>query len=82
MVSMVLSGDLVAPLTVSAAPEACPTGSPRLGSLARIIGVLRPAVYRGVGSTGPKPPPAARRYNQSLRFRPMLTKVRLTRLPY
>ena len=33
-VSMVLSGDLVAPLTVSAAPEACPTGSPRQGSLA------------------------------------------------
>ena len=25
-VSMVLSGDLVAPLTVSAAPEVCPTG--------------------------------------------------------
>ena len=33
-VSMVLSGDLVAPLTVSAAPEVCPTGSPRQGSLA------------------------------------------------
>ena len=31
---MVLSGDLVAPLTVSAAPEVCPTGSPRQGSLA------------------------------------------------
>ena len=39
-----LSGDLVTPVQICAAPEVCPTGSSRQGSLARIMGVLRPAV--------------------------------------